>query len=278
MTLAISGASGFVGTYLQDYFRQKDHLILPITREDLKDQAKLDEKIAQSDVVINLSGATILRPWSKAYKKVLFESRIKTTKAIVSAINKLDKPPLLLSTSAIGIYKKDALFDEDTQDFSEGFLSHLCQSWESEALKTKSRLAILRFGVILGEGGALHKMLTPFKLGLGGRIASGRQAFSFIHIHDLARAYEHIIDNTKLSGLFNLSTPFAVDNLTLTRKLASKLKRPALLPLPAWLIKLIFSQGADTLIKGESVYPKHLLESGFTFDYPHLDDILNDLL
>lgn len=278
MTLALSGSTGFVGKYLSKFFQEKGYTVLALTRSVIANERLLQEYISQADAVINLAGATIIKRWSQSYKKVLFESRINTTKAIVNAINNVDNPPILLSTSAIGIYKKDALYDEDATEFSKGFLSQLCQAWEAEAFKADTRVAILRLSVVLGRGGALQKMLTPFKLGLGGRIASGEQAFSFIHIHDLARACEHIIKDAKLIGLFNITTPHATNNLVLTQKLAKKLHRSAFLPLPAWLLKAMFGEGSATLIQGEWVYPKHLLESGFTFNYPSLDESLDNLL
>ena len=278
MTLAISGATGFVGAYLTKYFQDKGYFVIALSRSIINNHELLKEQLSDADIVINLAGASIIKRWSKAYKKVLFNSRIETTKALVHAIKALENPPTFLSTSAIGIYKKDARYDEETTEFSEGFLSQLCQDWEAEALKADTRVAILRFSVILGPGGALHKMLTPFKLGLGGPIGSGKQAFSFIHINDLARAYEHIIKDVRLHGLFNMSTPYFCNNLELTQKLAKKLKRPAFLSLPVFVLKLIFGEGSQTLTEGESVYPKRLLESGFSFEYTELEDVLDDLL
>lgn len=278
MTIAITGSSGFVGTYLQKYFKDKNYKIITIKRAELHQQNTLHDKISQADIVINLSGANIIQRWSKTYKKLLYQSRIDTTKAIVNAINTSNKNQLFISTSAIGIYKNNILCDENNYNYAETFLAHICKDWEKEAKKAKARVVIFRFGVILGDGGALKKMLLPFKLGLGGKIGSGEQPFSYMHIHDLARAYEFVIHNHKLKGCFNLCSPYPSTNAKFTKALAHKLNRFAFLPLPTFVLKLIFGEGATLLSEGQKVYPKRLLQSGFVFDFETVEEILDNLL
>jgi len=131
---------------------------------------------------------------------------------------------------------------------------------------------------VLGNGGALAKMLTPFNLGLGGKIGDGKQPFSYIHIEDLARAYEYLITHDRLEGIFNLTTPYPTTNADFTTLLAKKLDKPAFIPLSTFMLKLIFGEGAQVLTNGQMVYPKRLLESGFEFQYRDVDSVLSDLI
>ena len=278
MIVAISGASGFVGQYLQSYFTNKKYEVVILERGLLTNTTKLNEIISNVDVIINLSGANIIQKWTKKHKDILYTSRIETTKALVNAINNTNKEQLFISTSAIGIYANNILCDEEKYTYGDTFLSKLCEAWELEANKVTKRIAIFRLSVILGHGGALHKILLPFKLGLGGVIGDGKQAFSYIHIDDLARAYDYMIHHKQLNGIFNLSTPFAITNKEFTKELSSKLHRPAFIPLPVFILKLIFGEGSQVLTDGQKVYPKRLLEHGFKFNYPKINSVLDDLL
>ena len=216
-TIAITGSSGFVGTYLINMLKIKNYKIIRIQRNDLVNIDKLITIIDNSNIVINLAGANIISRWSEKYKKTLYNSRINTTKNIVQAINKSkNKIELFISTSAIGIYKNDNKYNETNIKYDNTFLAKLCKNWEEEALKIKDnniRKVIFRFGIVLGlNGGALNKMLLPFKLGLGGCIGNGSQKFSFIHIKDLLNAYDFIINNKNLEGSFNLTAPISTTN------------------------------------------------------------------
>ena len=280
-TIAITGANGFVGTNLTKYFSKLDYKVIAISREILNNQEKLKETLSQSDVVINLAGANIINRWSEEYKKLLYSSRIDTTSKIVNAINNIeDKPKLLISTSAVGIYDNKSTHDENGT-FSNDFLSNLCQSWENEALKANNettKVAIFRFGIVLGkDGGAFAKMITPFKLGLGGIIGSGNQAFSYVHIIDLLRAYEFVIKN-EFSGIFNITAPKPTTNLLFTRTLGKLLKKPTIFPVPEFILKLIFSEGAKVLTDGQDVVPKKLLSLGFKFEYNNIEETLQALI
>ena len=280
-TIAITGASGFVGTSLTKYFSKLQYKIIAISRDILNNQQKLEETLSQSDIVINLAGANIINRWSEDYKKLLYSSRINTTSKIVNAINHIEnKPKLLISTSAVGIYDNKATHDENGS-FSNDFLSTLCQDWEKEASKANNeitKVAIFRFGIVLGrDGGAFAKMITPFKFGLGGIIGSGNQAFSYIHISDLLRAYEFVINN-EFSGVFNLTAPKPTTNLLFTRALGKALGRPTIFPVPEFILKLIFSEGAKVLTDGQDVIPKKLLSLGFKFEYKNIEETLRSLV
>jgi uncharacterized protein len=279
-TIAITGASGFVGTSLIKYFSALGYKVLPIARDVLNNQEKLNEILNSSDIVINLAGANIINRWSESYKKLLYSSRIDTTSKIVNTIKNIqNKPKLLISTSAVGIYDNKETYNENG-NYSNDFLSKLCQDWENEALKAKSdttKVSIFRFGIVLGkDGGALQKMITPFKLGLGGVIGNGSQSFSFIHIDDLLNAYKFVIENN-YEEIFNLTAPEPTTNKGLTLALGKTLKRPTILPVPEFVLNLIFSEGAKVLTDGQSVVPKKLLDLGFKFKFKTIEDTIDNL-
>ncbi len=279
-TIAINGASGFVGSEIKKYFSKLNYKILPILRQDLQNQEKLKEIVSKSDIIINLAGASILKRWNEEYKKTLYSSRIDTTKNIVQTIKSSQTPPkLFISTSAIGIYDNKSTYDENG-NFANDFLSSLCQDWEKEALRAKSsetKVAIFRFSVVLGKnGGALKQMISPFKLGLGGIIASGKQAFSFIHIEDLLKAYDFVIEKN-CEGIFNLSSPKPCTNKDLTKALGKSLNRPTILPMPEFVLKLIFGEGAKILSDGQSTVPQNLENLGFEFKYKSIEESIKDL-
>jgi len=281
-TLAITGSSGFVGTNIRSYFEKIGFSVIGIKREELKDDKKLLNIIESSDVIVNLAGANIINRWTESYKKTLYNSRLETTKALINAMKKSNKKPeLFISTSAVGIYKNTTCYDEEKFEYEDDFLANLCKDWEKEALKAKDlgiRTAIFRFGIILGNGGALEKMLTPFKFGLGGTIGNGSQDFSFIHINDLINAYDFVYENENLDGVFNLTAPRPTTNLMLTKALGKKLNRPTILPVPEFVLNLIFSEGAKVLTDGQCVKPKRLLDNGFKFEFTNIDSTIDDLV
>lgn len=279
-TIAICGSTGYVGSSLNNFFSKLNYKIVSISRNILNDQEKLEEIIESSDIVINLAGANIINRWSESYKKLLYTSRIDTTSKIVNTINKVEKKPkLFISTSAVGIYDNKATYDENGS-FSNDFLSKLCQDWEKEALKAKcesTKVSIFRFAIVMGKnGGALQKMITPFKMGVGGVIGSGTQAFSFIHIDDLLNAYKFVIEN-EYEEIFNLSAPVPTTNKGLTKALGNTLRRPTIFPVPEFILNLIFSEGAKVLTDGQSVVPKKLLDLGFEFKYKTIEDTIENL-
>jgi len=278
MKIKISGISGFVGTNLKSYFTNLGHEVLPITRNDLTNIKKLTNVISGSDVVINLSGANIVHRWSESYKKSLYSSRIDTTKVIVNAINNLDKKPILISTSAVGIYANYGIHSEKIFEYGDGFLSKLCRSWEEEANKAKTKVVIFRFAIVLGDGGALKKMLLPFKLGVGGVISDGKQLFPFIHIEDLLRAFEHVIKEKEIQGVFNLCAPVITTNSGLTKALGKALNRPTVLPVPKFILKFIYGEGSKVLTDGQNVVPEKLIDSGFKFYYEDINSTIDNLV
>lgn len=281
--IAITGASGFVGTSLTKHFEALGYEITKIQRSQLKDIETLSHIVGSSDIVINLAGANIINRWSEEYKKLLYSSRLDTTSALIQAFEKANnKPKLFISTSAVGIYSNSKEQSEENFEYGDDFLSKLCRDWESEAFKAKDleiRTAVFRFGIVLGKGGgALEKMLTPFKLGVGGTIGDGQQAFSFIHLKDLLRAYDFIIENDSFDGVFNLTAPEPTTNYGLTKALGKTLHRPTILPVPEFVLNLIFSEGAKVLTDGQRVVPSKLQNSGFEFHYKDIQSTIDDIV
>lgn len=265
MKVAISGASGFVGTALQAHFT--DAVVL--NRDDTI--STLVDKLQGVALVINLSGAPIIKRWSVAYKRRLYSSRIDTTKKLVEAINHSEVKHFI-STSAVGIYPNAAACDESCAIEAFDFLSELCIAWESEAKQCQKPTTILRFGVVLDPlGGALHKMLLPFKLGLGGVIGNGAMQMSWITLHDLVRLFAFCAEK-QLTGTYNASSPHPLSNREFTKILAKALHRPAFLPLPEFVLKLMYGEGASVLTDSKEVYPNALLSEGFSFDHPTLEE------
>ena len=280
--VAITGSSGFVGTNLRIFFESKGFKVISIKREELKNIDKLCQIIEEANILINLAGANIINRWTKEYKQLLRDSRIDTTKSLVEAMRKVTiKPEVFISTSAVGIYKNKTCYDEEYYDYEDDFLGNLCKAWENEALKANEfdvRTIIFRFGIVLGKGGALEKMLLPFKFGLGGTIGDGSQDFSFIHMYDLIKAYEYVYGNKTCAGIYNLTAPNPTRNYNLTKALGKALNRPTILPVPEFILNLIFSEGAKVLTSGQCVKPKRLLDSGFDFKFKSIDDAISNLL
>jgi len=271
MKVALTGAGGFVGSYLINTF--SDYVV--IDRND--NEEKILEKLQDVDVVFNLAGAPIIKRWSEAYKKILLSSRVDTTKKLVSAINKSDVKHFI-STSAIGAYPDNAPFDESYSGYGNDFLASLTHIWEAEANKCNKPTAIVRFGVILGKnGGALAQMLPPFKMGVGGTIGDGKMMMSWIDIDDLLGIYSYITEQ-KLTGVFNATAPSPISNYEFTKTLGSVLHRPTLIPLPEFVLKILFGEGATVLTGSKEIYPKALQNAGFRFQYRTIKESLEHLL
>lgn len=284
MKVAITGVTGFIGSYLESYFEEKGHKVIPILRRDFEED-NLKNLIAGTDVVINLAGAPIAKRWTTAYKKELETSRIETVRKVVKAIGDLRKksrPEVFISASAIGIYDSERENDEFNFRYGDDLLAKICLKWEDEANKAglyDVRVIIARFGLVLGKkGGMFPRMLKVFRLGLGGKIASGKQGFSYIHIHDLIRAMMFVIKNKDASGVYNFVVPNPVNNEVFTRHLASLLHKPSYFTVPEIALRMVFSEAASAFTSGSVVYPKRLVDSGFKFSYPELHSALSDLI
>ncbi len=271
MKIAISGASGFIGTHVRKRFI--DNVV--IHRDDSEEEILV--KLQNVDVVINLAGAPVVQKWDEEYKKELILSRIETTRKIVNVINKSEVKQFI-SASAVGIYPNDKSCDESCKDVAKDFLSELVQKWEIEANRCEKTTTILRFGMVLGtDGGAFGAMLPTFKLGLGGIIGNGMMMTSWIDIEDVLRICEFVIDK-RLDGVYNAVSPNPITNFAYTKAIGKALFRPTFFPLPLMIAKMIFGEGAIVLSGSKEIYPKALQKKGFEFNYPDIKSSLRHLL
>lgn len=284
MKIAISGASGFVGSHLATALKHHGHQVVPLRRYHFnRGVIELAETIDGCDAIINLAGAPINRRWTASYKRTMVASRIETTHMMVQAMGRLERRPhSFISTSAIGAFDDKALYSEEDAPNARDFLGRLAIDWEAAAGEAEAlgiRSVFFRFALVLGHDGGLMKQLLPlFRLGLGGPIGDGRQAFSWIHIDDLIDAYHFALKTPSLQGVLHLAAPKPVTNLQFTQTLGNALHRPTLFRVPRTLLKLIFGEAAGVMTGGQRVVSKRLPAQGFQFRYPDLELAIDDLV
>ena len=273
MKIAITGSKGLVGSHLSKYLTDVLKAeIIPVPRKELYGNPEtLANLIRGSQIVIHLSGAPILSYWTKKRKRILYESRVSTTRQLCKAVSLLDeKPKQFICTSAVGIYNTIDEHSEESKLFVDDFLSSLCQDWEAEAYEMQKLnviTTIFRLGVVLSkEGGIIKKVSPVFKLGLGGRLGSGQQMFPYIHIIDLIRAYMHVIENGS-AGIYNLVAPDQVNNRDFTFCMKKSLNRPAFLHVPSLILRILLGEASYVLLNGQRVIPKRLQREGFEYRY-----------
>lgn len=283
LKIAICGKSGLVGSKLERLFTSQHNEVIGVKIREDTSALDVAKQIEKCDILINLSGVTILARWSESYKKKLYSSRIDTTKKLVDAIEICkEKPKLFLSASAVGIYDSRHSHSDDSANFADDFLSTLCRDWEAQANRANNfgvRTVAMRFGVIYAkEGGAMDKILPPFKMGVGGKLGNGRQMVSWIHIDDLLRAILFIMKTPDISGSVNFTSPYPLTNSEQTEILGKVLNRPTFLGVPSFAIKLVFGEGSRVVLDSKEVYPTKLLEHGFVFDYEKFEDALLEIV
>ena len=234
--------------------------------------------------IVNLAGESIgSGRWTRAKKERILQSRVQTTKAIVRAIEKQEvKPRVLVSASAVGYYgpRQDEEIAE-TGSAGQDFLAGVCQAWEAEAYKAENagvRVATLRIGVVLGEGGALERMLPPFEFFVGGPLGTGKQWFSWIHVDDLAKMIKFIIEKDSIKGPFNATAPEPLTMREFCRVLGMVVGRPSWLTVPGFILRLALGEMADMVLYGQRVLPRKALEVGFEFQYPSAHEALTAVL
>ena len=294
MQILITGGTGFIGQQLVAKLAAEHQLTL-LTRDVHKSQVKLGTRhhyISQLDqlanldafdAVINLAGEPIVgKRWTKLQKQRICDSRWDITRQLTALINGSHNPPtVFISASAIGYYGRQGsqAIDENAVVHEE-FSHHICSEWERLANQANdhTRVCIIRIGIVLGlGGGALGKMLPPFKLGVGGPIGHGRQGMSWIHIHDLLSLISFLLTNEHCHGVFNATAPNPVSNAEFAKSLGHVLGKPAIIPTPPLALRLAMGEMCELLTEGQYVVPSRALKAGFHFNYPFLDQALNQL-
>lgn len=298
MKIIVSGASGMVGARLVPALKSQGHEVIRLVRDHRKTgpgAAIWDPRAGTIDpaaltgceAAVNLAGESIAAGrWNEKRKAAIRESRMDATTTIAKALASLEpRPRVLVNASAIGYYgsRGDEWLDESSGSGSGDFLSSVCRDWEAATEPARAagvRVVMTRFGVILSkDGGALAKMLTPFKLGLGGVIGSGRQYMSWIAIDDVIGSILHSLNHAELVGPVNVVAPKPVTNAEFTKTLGRVLARPTIFPMPAFAAKLAFGQmGEELLLGGQRVKPAKLEQTGYPFQYPELEAALRHVL
>ncbi len=300
MKIFITGSTGFIGRALVLRLQRDGHTIFAWVRDEARaasrlgadvrfvgvdcDAATLSRTLAECDAVVNLAGEPLIGRWTSARRARLAESRIKLTERLVEAMAAASRTPrVLVSGSAVGYYgdRGHEVLSEDSTP-ADDFLGALCQDWERAALRAEAagvRVVLLRTGIVLGrDGGALSKLLTPFHLGLGGSIGSGRQYMPWIHLHDHVEVLADAVSDERYAGPINATAPSPVTNREFGRALGRALHRPAFAPLPGLLLKVTLGESASVLLTGQRAMPEQLNRLGFTFQYPALDAALADIV
>jgi uncharacterized protein (TIGR01777 family) len=305
MKIAITGATGFVGSRLVERLQQEGHTVLVLTRNPEraarifpksafqtveiqsytpKQSGNWQGAIAGCDGVVNLAGEPLVEGrWTPSRKQEILSSREIGTQKIVEAIAQADpKPGVLVNSSAVGYYgtSETAQFDEISAPGND-FLADVCQKWEAAAQQVKesnTRLTIVRTGIVLGMGGVITKMLLPFQLFAGGPLGSGQQWLSWVHRDDLVNLMIRALTQPEMQGVFNGTAPNPVRMNEFCRTLGQVMNRPSWLPVPDFALELLLGDAAQVVLEGQKVLPKRTLESGFSYQYPLIEQALREVL
>jgi uncharacterized protein len=294
MRILISGASGPIGAALVPTLKTNGWAVVCLVRGSATgaDQIRWDpaqplspELVSGFDAVVHLAGETIVGRWTDAKKRRILDSRKQGTGHLAEAVAKASqRPKVFISASAVGYYgdRGDEVLREDSGS-GAGFAAEICRQWEASARPAAQagiRTVQMRFGLVIsGVGGALPKMLPPFRMGLGGRLGSGRQWWSWVSVDDVAGAILHVLSHEKLEGAVNTVAPSPVTNAEFTKTLASVIKRPAIFPMPAPVVRVIFGEmGRELFLYSQRVEPVKLVASGYQFRHPDLREALEAIL
>ncbi|MEL6130120.1 MAG: TIGR01777 family oxidoreductase [Cyanobacteria bacterium J06627_3] len=305
MKVAVTGATGFVGSRLVQRLHDAGHQIRVFARNPERarkvfpksayDRVEIvgytpqqsgdwQTAISGCDGVINLAGEAISERWTPERKREIMNSRAIGTEKLVEAIGMADvKPKVMVSASAIGFYgtSETAEFYETSEPIKQDFLSQVCQAWEKAAEKVTAygtRLVTVRIGIVLGMGGAIAKMLTPFRLYAGGPIGSGKQWFSWVHRDDLVSLFMQSLTDDNMSGVYNGTAPHPVRMAEMCDALGKVMNRPSWLPVPDFVIETLLGDGAVVVLEGQKVLPERTQSTGFSYAYPKVETALRDIV
>jgi uncharacterized protein (TIGR01777 family) len=270
MNVALTGASGFIGRAVSEHLRSSGHNVRPVSLRAALEPAAL----AGSNAVVHLAGEPVAQRWTAAARDKILRSRVDGTRALVAAM-RAQPPQVLISASAVGYYgsRGDEILTESAPA-ADDFLGRVAKAWEEEAQAAEPlgvRVARLRIGMVLGkEGGALGRMLLPFRLGVGGRLGSGEQWMSWIHINDLVALIAFLMKESTVRGVFNATSPFPATKREFTRALAEAVHRPAIFPVPAFALKMMFGEMSEVLLASQRAIPDAAQRAGFVFQHPDI--------
>ena len=302
MRVIITGGTGLIGRELATSLVNDGNEVILLSRNPSRKrtEARNGVRIEQWDgstsqgwghlvegagAIVNLAGENIgAGRWTKERKRAILESRVQAGQAVSEAVAKAkEKPAVVVQISGVGYYgiHKDELITEKSPS-AEDYPSRICQAWEAATAPVEEegvRRVVVRSGVILTtKGGALPRMLLPFKFFVGGRLGDGKQWLSWIHMRDEIAGLRYFIENSNVSGVFNLTSPYPIRNAELAGAIGHAMHRPSFFPVPAFVIRLLFGEMATTVLDGQRVLPERLEKAGFVFNYPRIDDALNQLL
>lgn len=305
MKVAVTGATGFVGTHLVKRLCAEGHTVKVFTRNAERARKVFpasvfkeveivayepltsgdwQSEISGCDGVVNLAGEAISERWTAERKQAIVDSRAVGTQKIVEAIGKAAaQPTVLVNASAVGYYgtSETAEFYETSEPINQDFLSDVCKSWETAAEKVSTfgtRLVIVRIGIVLGMGGAIAKMLTPFRLYAGGPIGSGKQWFSWIHRDDLVNLFIKALTDGQMAGVYNGTAPHPVRMGEVCTVLGKVMNRPSWLPVPDFVIETLLGDGAIVVLEGQKVLPERTQSTGFSYQYPKVEAALREVV
>lgn len=298
----ITGGSGLIGQALAADLLKDDFEVIVLSRNAQRQGANLPSGmrfeqwdgtsaqgwghlVEQGAAIVNLAGENIgERRWTEARKQAIIESRLRAGKAVSEAVAKArNKPDVVIQASAIGYYgsRTDEILTEKSPP-ADDFMSRICQQWEPATAPVEQagvRRVVVRSGVVLSrQGGAFPRMIMPFNFFAGGPLGSGKQWISWIHVRDEVAGLRFLMDNPNASGVYNLSSPYPLKNVDFERAVGRVMRRPAIIPTPAFAIRLLFGEMAITVLEGQRVAPERLEKEGFVFNYPRIEEALRDLL
>lgn len=299
MRVFVMGGTGFVGGHLIPYLLESGHDVAALTRSGSKagrlpdncsavsgdplSSGQWQQEAARCDAVVNLVGKNIFTRWTEKTKREIVDTRVRSTMKAVQALKDAgESRPCLFNANAVGYYPTDERLHTEDDPPGNSFLAEVSVKWQQEAQRAEefgARVVVGRFAPVLARGGGVMANVLPvFRLGLGGRIGDGRQPFPWIHMRDLVRGIEFCLRNADMSGPVNLCAPEDISNAEFTKALAAALKRPAVLPVPEFALKIVFGQLSEMLVEGPRVDPHKLRGAGFEFRFPEIREALRDVL